>query len=80
MLEYVAAGQACVILDKLSARGYELMQQRATKKTVVFRPFAPATAYSIGILTPLHLPISLVAEDFLHNWQQYVQDILAEPA
>ena len=56
------------------------MQQRATKKTVVFRPFAPATAYSIGILTPLHLPISLVAEDFLHNWQQYVQDILAEPA
>jgi DNA-binding transcriptional LysR family regulator len=79
LLEYVAAGQACVVLDKLSARGYELMQQRATNKTVIFRPFAPATTYSIGILTPLHLPISLVAEDFLHNWQQYVEDILAEP-
>jgi hypothetical protein len=64
LLEYVAAGQACVILDKLSPRGYELMQQRATKKTVFFDLVAPATAYSIGILTPLHLPISLVEEDF----------------
>ena len=45
LLEYVAAGQACVVLDKLSARGYELMQQRATKKTVFFR--SCCASYSI---------------------------------
>ena len=79
LLEFVVAGQACVILDKLSARSYELIQQRATNKTVVFRPFAPATTYGCSILTPPHQPLSLVAEDFLHHWQQYVQGILAEP-
>ena len=79
LLEFVVAGQACVILDKLSARSYEIMQQRTAKKTVVFRPFAPATTYGCSILTPPDLPISLVAEDFLYNWQQYVKDILAEP-
>ena len=78
LLEFVVAGQACVILDKLSARSYELIQQRATKKTIVFRPFAPATIYGCSILTPPHLPISLVSEEFLNNWQQYVQGILAE--
>lgn len=77
LLEFVAAGQACVILDKLSARSYAIMQQQAAHERVVFRPFSPATTYGCSILTPLHLPISLVAEEFLNNWQQYVQDILA---
>ena len=79
LLEFVVSGQACVILDKLSARSYEIMQQRATKKMVVFRPFTPSTIYGCSILTTPHLPISLVGEEFLNNWQQYVQDILAEP-
>ena len=78
LLEFVAAGQACVILDKLSARSYSIMQQRATHERVVFRPFSPATTYGCSILTPPHLPISIVAEEFLNNWQQYVENILAE--
>ena len=78
LLEFVAAGQACVILDKLSARSYQLLLQRATNQTVVFRPFAPATTYGCSILTPLHQPLSLVAEEFLHHWRQYVQATLAE--
>ena len=78
LLEFVVAGQACVILDKLSARSYEIMQQRATKKMVVFRPFSPAIIYGCSILTAPNLPISLVSEEFLNNWQQYVQGILAE--
>ena len=79
LLEFVAAGQACVILDKLSARSYAIMQQQPTHERVVFRPFAPATTYGCSILTPTDLSISMVAEEFLHHWQQYMKDILAEP-
>ena len=73
LMEFVAAGQACAIVDKLSARSYAVMHANSDQRPVVFRAFTPATAYGCSILTPPHRPISMIAQDFLNQWHKYLQ-------
>ncbi|MGB0968053.1 MAG: LysR family transcriptional regulator [Halocynthiibacter sp.] len=71
LLNFVEAGQICVVLDPLSAQSY--LQSQGQNGKIVFRPFTPDIHFGYEILTPHHRPLSLLATDFLQAWKAWMQ-------
>ncbi|MCP4790558.1 MAG: LysR family transcriptional regulator [Gammaproteobacteria bacterium] len=72
IMDAVAGQQVCAIVDKYSARSYQIMQQGFGQQKVLFKPFAPAVNYSCSIITPVHRPLSQMSHAFVSAWRSYM--------
>lgn len=72
-LTLVAAGQCCMICDRITAYSYLRAPTRGPR--VVFRRFRPAIVSGVSILTPAHRPISLVAQALSAELSAAVRDL-----
>lgn len=77
LFHFVEAGQICALVDPLSAHTYRCCA--GANAGIRFVRFEPAVAHVYAILIPQQRPLSLVAQDFVGQWRQYVQDILGMP-
>lgn len=75
ILDAVASGQVCAIVDKYTAQSYAIMQQKFVNKDVVFKPFLPTVDYRCSVITPVHRPLSQMSLAFVEEWKAYMQDI-----
>ena len=73
LFEFVAAGQACAIVDKLSAASYRLIQ--STDPHIAFRPFKPAVTTNMVCLQPGHRSQSKLAQEFARLWLAQAREI-----
>ena len=72
IIDAVASGQVCAIVDKFTARSYQIMQQKFKQDDVVFKPFVPDVDYSCSIITPVHRPLSQMSQAFVMAWKSYM--------
>ncbi len=75
ILEAVASGQVCAIVDKYTAQSYAIMQKKYTHKDVVFKPFLPNVDYRCSVITPVHRPASQMSLAFVSAWKEYMLQI-----
>ncbi|KIC17155.1 MULTISPECIES: LysR family transcriptional regulator [unclassified Leisingera] len=75
LFHFVAAGQACAVVDVLSAESYR--RSNAGDERIRFLPFEPAIPFGYSILTPSERPLSQLAASFTAAWQEHVAEILA---
>ncbi|WP_419905419.1 LysR family transcriptional regulator [Kiloniella sp.] len=76
LLNFVEAGQACAIVDPLSAESYRIYAR--DQKLIKFIPFLPALPLTYACLTPAHRPMSAIAKTFLSRWNKEVNRIISE--
>ncbi|MCV2891133.1 LysR family transcriptional regulator [Ruegeria aquimaris] len=74
LLHFVEAGQICTILDPLSAETYRRMNQG--KMRVSFARFEPAVPFGYSIVTPKYHPQSLITQQFVSKWSDYVNGVI----
>ncbi|MEM9249877.1 MAG: LysR substrate-binding domain-containing protein [Pseudomonadota bacterium] len=74
VLQFVAAGQCCAILDPLTVAHVD--QVADTFAGVVIRPLQDDLWYRYALVTPRHRPISLLAEKLRLAWREEVLDLL----
>lgn len=74
LLSYVEEGQACAVVDTLSAESY-LRYRGGDDCGVVFRRFAPQIPLSFATLTPAHRAQSILASAFIKIWEAEVEKI-----
>lgn len=76
LLSFVEEGQACAIVDTLSAESY--LRYRGTAECgVAFRPFTPQIPLTFATLTPAHRAQSMLARAFVTAWRDEVAQINA---
>lgn len=78
LFHFIAAGQACAVVDVLSAESYR--RSNAGAPRIRFLPFDPQIPFGYSILTPSGRPLSQLAASFAEGWRRYVTDLLAETA
>ncbi|PJE26855.1 DNA-binding transcriptional regulator, LysR family [Pseudooceanicola antarcticus] len=76
LLHFVAAGQCLSLVDPLTAVTEAAIHKGPPR--VVFRPLIEPIAYSYAIYTPVHRPLSRLAERFRAGWRAQVCDHLRE--
>ncbi len=76
LFHFIAAGQACAVVDVLSAESYR--RSNAGEERIRFLPFEPAIPFGYSILTPSERPLSQLAASFAEAWRGYVADLLAQ--
>lgn len=76
LFHFIEAGKACAIVDALSAESYLRANQENPK--IVFRKISPPIDYGYSVLTPKHLPQSLIVEQFIEEWINHVKRIVAK--
>ncbi|MEH6631042.1 MAG: LysR family transcriptional regulator [Halopseudomonas aestusnigri] len=74
LLSFIEAGQACAIVDPLSAESYRIYARG--REVIKFVPFVPAVPLTFACLTPAHRPMSAIAKAFLSHWNNEVQRII----
>lgn len=78
LFHFIAAGQACAVVDVLSAESYRC--SNADDGKIRFLPFEPAIPFGYSILTPSERPLSQLASSFAAAWRKHVAGILtSEP-
>ncbi|UWQ27085.1 LysR family transcriptional regulator (plasmid) [Leisingera aquaemixtae] len=78
LFHFIAAGQACAVVDVLSAESYR--RSHAGEARIRFLPFEPQIPFGYSILTPSERPLSQLAASFAAAWREYVTEILAASA
>ncbi len=76
ILQFVAAGQCCAIIDPLTV--VHVDKTETLSEEIVILPLAEAVRYHYALYAPKHRPISLLAERLRLAWLQEVSDLLAE--
>lgn len=74
LLNFIESGQACAIVDPLSAESYR-MYARDTN-LIRFIPFRPKIPLTYACLTPAHRPMSTIAKAFMSKWNEEVRKII----
>ena len=64
-LQYVERGLAYAIVDPICAESYQFYN--AGKQRIVFRPFLPTVQISLTVMSPVHRPLSSIAQAFLEE-------------
>lgn len=75
LFHFIAAGQACAIVDVLSAESYR--RSNPDEDRIRFLPFEPQIPFGYSILTPSARPLSQLAASFAKAWRDYIQSMLA---
>lgn len=75
ILEFVAVGQCCAILDPLTVAH---MMQAGLSDQVVVKQLADPIRYRYAVLTPRHRPISQLAREVRHAWRQEVENLMSQ--
>ena len=73
ILEFVAAGQCCAVLDPLTVAH---VMQAGFAGQVVVRRLADPMRYRYAVLSTRHRPISQLARQVRHAWREEVQRLL----
>ncbi len=76
LLHFVAAGQCLAIVDPLAVATEYAMQ--STTQKVCFRPLSDDITYEYAIYTPIHRPLSKLAERIRDGWRSEVLRILTD--
>ncbi|MCZ0813925.1 MAG: LysR family transcriptional regulator [Pseudomonadota bacterium] len=76
LLNFVELGQACAVVDTMSAESYQ-GYRGADMQRIVFRRFEPAITVEFHVLTPAHRAPSALASAFNALWQDEVRRINA---
>lgn len=74
LFHFVEAGQACAVVDVLSAESYR--RSRGATGRIRFVPFAPVVPFGYGVVTPRQRPLSVLARDFVSAWTGRVTSII----
>ncbi|MEM1044534.1 MAG: LysR family transcriptional regulator [Pseudomonadota bacterium] len=75
VLQFVAMGQCCAIIDPLTVVHIDKTQALSEETAII--PLAEAVWYQYALYAPKHRPISLLAERLRLAWLQEVSDLLA---
>ena len=75
LFHFVSARQICAVVDPLSAKSYLL--QNGEKRAIRFVRFAPSVPFGYALITPRRRPPSLLAQQFVEQWRDYVEAIVA---
>ena len=70
LIHFIAAGQCIALVDPLTAVTEAATHHGAPR--VVFRPLTQPIAYSYAIYSPVHRPLSRLAERFRAGWRAQV--------
>ena len=73
LFTFVEAGQAYATVDPLSAHSYHINRRGGAQ--LIFKPFKPAVAYDVSIMSPAHRPLSNLAKAFARMLRQEVRRI-----
>lgn len=76
LLTFVEAGQACSIIDPLSADSYR--RYRPDTGEIVFKPFNPAIPLVATIITPAHRSLSNLGKAFVETLRNEVRRVSNE--
>ena len=74
LFHFIEAGQICAVVDVMSAESYRRMHGDAGK--IHFANFSPAVAFGYSIVTPQQRPPSVLAQEFVQTWENYVRAIV----
>ena len=74
LFHFVEAGQICAIVDVLSAESY--LSNRGANSRIRFIPFQPTVPFGYSILTAYQTPMSRLAETFVTELRDYLEDII----
>ncbi|WP_085905380.1 LysR family transcriptional regulator [Kiloniella majae] len=75
LLNFIEAGQACAIVDPLSAESYRMYTR--DNDLIRFIPFMPKIPLTYACLTPAYRPMSAIAKAFMSMWNDEVQRIIS---
>ena len=73
LLSFVEWGRCCAVVDPLTARSYE--RYCLNRSALTFRPFRPTVELVESIMTPVHRPLSGLAEDFIAELRAELESI-----
>lgn len=76
ILQFVAAGQCCSVVDPLTAMHVRMMSDLSD--VVDIRPLRETLRYSYAIYQPQYRPMSLLAQHIRNAWRAHVIQILDE--
>lgn len=76
LFHFIEAGQICAVVDVMSAESYR--QMNGDKGTIHFADFDPAVAFGYSIVTPQQRPPSVLAQEFVTQWEAFVRGILGQ--
>lgn len=74
ILQFVAAGQCCAVLDPLTA--VHVTESREDREAVKILRLRVPLRYRYAVLSPRHRPTSVIAEDAREAWSAEVFDLL----
>ncbi|MEL7257395.1 MAG: LysR family transcriptional regulator [Pseudomonadota bacterium] len=72
LFHFIEAGQICAVVDVMSAESYR--QMHGDKGTIHFADFKPAVAFGYSIVTPQQRPPSVLAQEFVTQWEAFVRE------
>ena len=74
LMHFIAAGRCCAIVDPLSAVTEQLVG--IAGNGVTFRPMAETVPYAYTLYTPVHRPLSRLAERVKSGWREELARLL----
>ena len=76
----VESGQAVGFMSLLSVWVYKRLNQKHTRKQVVFRPFSPQINQTVSLITPAHRTLSQICQQFAYDFEVSITDIISQTA
>ncbi|MBI1495091.1 LysR family transcriptional regulator [Halocynthiibacter styelae] len=74
LFHFVEAGQACAIVDPLSAESY--LRSRGADSKILFLPLQSEIDMWYSVLFPKNRPLSQLAQSFQQEWWEFVTHLL----
>lgn len=76
ILQFVLAGRCCAIVDPLTVA--HVIRSPETTRGIVIRPLQEQIRYRYAIISPLHRPVSIIADKLKSAWVEEVRQILID--
>ncbi len=73
----VESGQAVGFMSLISVWIYRQLRNDVMDQRIVFRPFLPKIHQTISLITPAHRPISQICQQFLIDFEDAIDDVIA---
>lgn len=74
LFHFIEAGQICAVVDVMSAESYRRLH--GDRGVIRFADFTPSVPFDYSIVTPLQKPPSVLAQDFVFQWERFVRGIV----
>ncbi|MEL7012888.1 MAG: LysR substrate-binding domain-containing protein, partial [Pseudomonadota bacterium] len=75
ILQFVAAGQCCSVLDPLTA--VHIDKSKALAEEVIILPLKEPIYYQYALYAPRYRPMSLLADKLRHAWVKKAMDLMS---